>query len=121
MIPPIFTLLSADATVAAAVGSNPVRIYPFGQAPNPPGYPYITYGVITGTPQNKLDGTPDVDVLQVQVDVWGDSHDSTMDLAAAARDALEPHAHMTGMGPFQRDAETRSYRAVLTFDFFLNR
>lgn len=121
MIPPIVPLLTADAAVTALVGDDPFRIYPFDQAPLKTEYPYITYTVVSGTPQNKLDSVPSMDVMQVQMDVWGSEQAHTLDLAAAARDVLETHAHMTFIGNFSRDPQTRSYRVTMTFDYFNNR
>lgn len=121
MIPNIFPILSGSVPVTALVGSNPVRIFPFEEATEGVTYPYVTWTVITGTPANTLDKLPVIDYLSTQVDIWGKTSASALDVAAAVRDAIEPHAHMVGLGSMERDLETKSYRVRLDFDFFIER
>ena len=121
MIPPIVPLLAADATVTALLGSAPIRVYPFGEAPELQTYPYATWTVFSGNPQNQLGDVPDMDVIGTQVDIWGETASSALDVAAAIRDAIEPHAHMVGFGSTTREAETGHYRVRLEFDFFTER
>lgn len=121
MIPPIFQILSDDPAVTGFLGSNPLRIFPFSEAPENSLYPYATYTVIFGEPDNSLNDIPLIDKLNTQVDIWGSSAASVLDTAAAVRDALEPHAHMVGTGSMEREPETKSYRVRLEFDFFTER
>lgn len=121
MLPPVFQALKASAAVKAIVGTNPPRIYRHGQAPQDPTRPYITWFVVTGTPQNNLSTVPDIDALTVQVDCWHQTDGGVELLAAAARDACEPSAHMTQIGPNDYEAETKLYRIGLTFDWWLHR
>lgn len=121
MIPGLFQILSAAPAVTALLGSNPVRVYPFGQAPQLSEYPYATYTVFSGDPQNMMDKTPDFDNLGTTVDVWAKTAASAQAVAVAVRDAVEPHAHMVRIGNMTRDPETNSYRVSLDFDFFTER
>jgi len=121
MIPDIFPILAAASGVTALVGTNPVRVFPFAEAPQSSTLPYVTWAVFSGDPQNAMDSVPQVDVLGAQIDVWGATATSTLDVAAAVRDALEPHAHMVGIGNMSRDSETKTYRIRLDFDFFTER
>lgn len=121
MIPPLFAILKDNGAVTALLGENPLRVFPFDEAEEGVEYPYATYTVPTGEPQNTMDKIPQIDKLSTQVDVWGKTHASALDVAAAIRDALEPYAHMVGLGSMSRDPETKSYRVRLDFDFFTER
>jgi hypothetical protein len=125
MLPPIFQVLRNAANVTAIVGTSPSRIYRHGTAPQAAVAPYITWSVITGTPQNTLSELPMVDACVVQVDCWADNTGNGAaqieDLAVAVRAALEPVAHMTGFGPNGQDFETQRYRMMLQFDYWLDR
>lgn len=121
MIPPVFQLAAADVTVKGMLGTNPTRLYPFGQTPDAITYPYSTWQTITGLPENQLSGPPPCDRIGVQLDVWAKEADECFALSEALRDCLEPHAHMTFFGNTERDSPSRSYRQTLTFDFWLNR
>jgi hypothetical protein len=125
MLPPIFQILRAAPNVTALVGTNPARIYRHGAAPQATAAPYITWSVITGTPQNTLSELPKIDACVVQIDCWSDNTGTGAaqieDLAVAVRAALEPFAHMTGFGPNGRDFETQRYRIMLQFDYWLDR
>jgi len=121
MIPPIFNILSDNQTLTNLIGNSPVRAFPFGEAPPNVEYPYITWHVFSGLPENTLDRAPLLDVLSTQVDVWAKTLSSCLDVASLVRDALEPHAHMTGIGSQERDTDTRNYRVRLDFDFFTER
>lgn len=121
MLPPIYNTLRNSSAVLALVGS---RIYRHGNAPQGVIAPYITWTLITGTPENHLSGTPPVDRQTVQIDCWADADtgDKGVEaLATAVRDALEPSAHMTGQPVDQRETETRLWRIALQFDWWLDR
>lgn len=121
MIPPVFTILNADNAVKALLGSNPLRVFPWGEAPPDVQVPYATYGVFNANPQNTMDGVPQVDILGTQIDVWGKTVDSVKNCAVAIRNALETQAHMVGIDNSQRDPETKLFRSRMDFDFFTNR
>lgn len=125
MLPPIFALLKNATAVTALVGTNPVRVYRHGAAPQNVVAPYVTWSVITATPQNTLSEAPKADACTVQIDCWSDNTgtgDAAVEaLATAVRNAIEPHAHMTGFGPNVRDFETQRFRFTLQFDYWLSR
>ncbi len=115
MIPPVYALLTANMGVTSLIST---RIYPFGEAPQGVTYPYVTFKVITGDPQNTQDKPPQVDNLGTQIDIWAATGDTCLTVARAVRDALEPTAHMTSISDMDRDLETKSFRYRLDFDFF---
>lgn len=118
MMPPVFSLLKNNPTVFGIVAK---RIYPWGEAPQTVAYPYITYGVVNGQPQNTMDKVPQIDNLGTQIDIWAETGRECRELAEAVRDALETSAHMISITNMDRDLETKSYRYRLEFDFFTAR
>ena len=118
MIPPIFTLLSASSSVKALLGTSPLRVFPWGEAPQTTLKPYATYIVYSGQPENTQGETPEMDSLSTQVDVWAESVSSCVSVAEAVRDALEPYAHMTNFSSASPDEETGLFRQRMDFDFF---
>lgn len=121
MIPPVFDILKASTAVKALVGNNPVRVFPFGSAPQNVTRPYATYSVFNGQPENYLDQVPDIDNMGTQIDVWADSVSSCEAVSVAIRNALEPSAHMTSFSGNDRDPETRLFHCRMDFDFFEGR
>lgn len=119
MTPPVFTVLSAASTVTALVGSDPVRVFGFGDAPLEPTYPYVTWQTVGGAPAQMLAAVPLVDSHRVQIDCWGATQASVLAVAEAVRDAIEAAGHhMVGFGDTSRDPETKSYRFRMDFQFW---
>lgn len=121
MLPAIFPIIKDASAVTALIGTNPVRCYRHGSAPQGTERPYLTWYVVAGTPENTLSDTPRVDSYMVEVDAWSDDPTQVETLAAAVRDAIEPHAAMTSVAVNNRDAETLMYRIGLTFNFWRHR
>lgn len=118
MLPPVFQALKASSAVKNIVGSSPPRIYRHASAPQDTSSPYITWFVVTATPENNLSDPPPVDRIAVQVDCWHQTDAGVVALAEAARDAIEPVAHMVAMPVNLREPETKLYRIALQFDFW---
>ena len=118
MLPPVFQILSADAAVAALVGR---RIFRRGVAAQDVQRPYITWFLVTGTPENTLSETPTMDRMSVQIDIWATTDKGSEELATAVRDAMEPHGHMTGQPIDGRETLTKLWRIALEFDLFIPR
>jgi Protein of unknown function (DUF3168) len=118
MLPPIYDILSAAPAVSAIVGT---RIYPHGEAPQDVTRPYVTWFLVAGVPEDALDGAPDMDRSTVQIDCWHQTSAGVVQLASAARHAIEPHAHITNLFLNQREPETRLYRFALQLDYLLPR
>ncbi len=122
MLPPVFQTLKASAAVKAIVGTNPPRIYRHGAAPQDTEKPYITWTLAGATPENLLSGLPPIDAMIVQVDCWHTTDAGIELLAAAARDAIEPFAHLTGIPINQRElGGTKLFRISLQFDWWHHR
>lgn len=121
MLPPVFTTLKASNDVKNIVGTNPPRIYRHGQAPQDVTKPYITWHLVSDIPENHLSGTPPTDRATVQVDCWHTTDAGVESLAIAARDAVEPYAHMTGIVVNERETETKLFRLSMQFDWYVDR
>lgn len=121
MIPPLFEILNASVPVKLILGNKPLRVFPWGQAPQNVTIPYATYGVFNGNPENSLGEVPSIDRLGTQVDVWAKDTDSLLACSVAIRNAIEPHAHMISVDNFDRSPETGLYRCRMDFDFFTAR
>lgn len=124
-LPPIFQALKASSAVKAIVGTKPPRIYRHGSAPQGLTQPYITWQLVSGTPENNLSDPPPFDRQTVQVDCWYPKQpngDNGVELLAiAARDAIEIYVHMTSTILDVHEADTGLYRISMQFDWLLGR
>ena len=120
MLPLIYSWLKAAPAVTAILGAAP-KVYRHGSAPQGAVAPYVTWSVISDAPENNLSELPPVDRVTVQVDCYHTTDPGIEQLATAVRNAIEPHAHMTGMPINEREPETQLYRIALQFDCFLYR
>lgn len=118
MNPQLFPLLNASTAVRLLLGSNPLRVYPWGEAPAVPRKPYAAYGVYNGNPENYVSNVPDIDNKGTQIDIYAEDATKCAQCFTAIRDVLEPHAHMTSFSTPQRDPETQLYSARMEFDFW---
>lgn len=124
MLPPVYPAIKGATAVTALIG-NPPRCYRHGAAPQNVVAPYVTWAVVSGTPENNLSDPPPIDAYLVQVDCWSDNTgtgDTQVEaLARAVRDALEPKADMVSLDGDTRDYETQRYRITMTFKFWVHR
>lgn len=121
MFPPVFATLFASAPVKALLGSSPLRVYPFGEAPQDVAKPYAVYQTIVGTPENYLETRSDMDGFTVQIDIYGSTMTSTRNAASAIRAALEAVAYVTNLREPPRDAPTNNFRYSMDVDFLTSR
>lgn len=121
MYPPIYSIASADATVKFIFGTDPVRLFLFGDAYEDVTLPYAVWQTIGGSPENYIDKTPDIDSFLVQVDVYSVSAVTARSGAEALRDALESHAHITAWRGESFDKGTKRYRYSFDINFLTSR
>lgn len=121
--PSLFEILNENNNVKVLLGANPLRVFPWGEAPHSEKLlkPYATYGVYSGIPENFLGETPDIDNHGTQVDIYSTSGKNCENCFIAIRDAIEPYAHMTNFSLPIRDPATQLYSARLEFDFWESR
>ncbi len=121
MIAPVFTACYASEAVKNLLGDSPLRLYPFGMQDDNVIYPYAVWQNISGEPENYLAQRPDADSFTLQIDAYADTPDEVISVAAALRDAIEPHAYITRWGGQELDAETRRYRYSFDVDWIVPR
>ena len=121
MYPPVFKYAFASAQVKALLGSDPLRVYMFGMAPDGVTYPYAVWQVVGGAPENYINDLPDIDSFNVQVDVYATSAEQARQCAMALRDAFEPYAHVVSWRGESKDDETGSFRSGFDLDWWTNR
>jgi hypothetical protein len=121
MFPPLFQTCASDSTVQSMLGTNPTRLWPFGEADPTPVYPYAVWQVIAGAPENYLGEPPDVDSFGVQIDIYSKTAEEARAVALALRSAIEPVAYVTAFLGEIRDTITRSYRYSFSVDWIVPR
>lgn len=121
MYAPIFTTASASSAVKALIGTSPVRLYLFGEAPQGVAKPYAVWQTISGTPENYINQVPDIDSYTLQIDIYAATASSARAVAQALRDAIEPVAHIVRWGGESRDEATGNYRFSYDVDWFVKR
>jgi hypothetical protein len=125
MYPPIFSVCFASAAVKALLGTSPLRFYAFGSAPQPgePFYalPYAVWQSVSGFPENYINQIPDIDSHTLQVDAYSTTAAESRSIAAALRDAIEPHAHVVAWRGEEFENETKLYRYSFDVDWLVPR
>jgi len=121
MYPPVFALAAASPGVTALLGSNPVRLYLFGEAPQGVTKPYAVWQMVGGVPENYLGNVPDTDSFTAQIDVYADRASTARQVSQALRDAYEPAAYITNWNGESRDPDTNNYRISFDVDFIVLR
>lgn len=116
MLPPVSRTLFDDPSVASLIGK---RIYRHGSAPQGVQSPYVTWSAF-GVAENGLSGAC-ADVWRVQIDCWSDTDAGIEALAAAARAAMEPKAHLQSYDADERNEQTKRYRITMSFDWIASR
>src|SRR5690625_2126134 len=119
--PPLFSICRADSAVAELLGTNPVRLFMFGMAPQRVQRPYATWQVISGNPESYIAGRPDAENYIIQIDVWGNSASETREILSAIERAIELHCYVTRYGGESRDPETMSYRSSMDVSWITTR
>lgn len=121
MIAPIFSVCSANAAVTALLGTNPVRLFPFGEAPQNVAKPYAVWQVINGSPENYLNQHPDLEGYRLQVDVYAATGTSANAVKSALEAAIENFAHVVSYNGDGRDPATQNYRSSFDVLWLVNR
>lgn len=121
MFPPIFQVAAADPGVTALLGSGPVRLYPFGEAPEGVTLPYAVWQLVAGSPENYMSGRPDIDGFTLQIDVYAATGSSARAVGKALRDAIELNAYIVRWGGESRDNETNRYRLSFDCEWWVSR
>lgn len=121
MFPPVFSLAQGSTPVKAIFGTNPIRIYPFGEAPQGVMVTYAVWQSIGILPENYLRDNPDSDQMSCQIDVYGAGAKVVREGAQALRDLYQAHGYVTAMREWAKDEQTNLYRYQLDVDFWVYR
>lgn len=113
---PFFSLCANDPDVVDLFGNDPVRIYPFGEAPQGVTAPYATFQDVVGLPENYLAGRPDADTFTLQVNVYADTPEGLRLASEAIIKAIELRCTVTHGQRF-KDPDVRKYRVSFDADF----
>lgn len=110
--PKIFEMVSSDLDVRAVFGTNPVRVFPFGYAPQDIDKlgTYAVFQTISGIPNNTLACPPTIDDWTVQIDVYAKNAQLARTGASALIMVLQNEAYITSIRGETRDFETKRYR-----------
>lgn len=121
MTPPIFTAISNNAAVTNLLGTNPVRFFMFGMAPDNVQYPYAVWQVVSGSPENYLNNRPQIENHVIQIDVYSNSAATSRDILSKIECALEDKCHVVRYGGESRDPETKNYNSSMDVEWWVNR
>ena len=121
IFPPVFELASYSVAVRAHLGSDPIRLYAFGRAPQAKAYPYAVWQVVGGQPENFLGTLPDADRYVVQIDIYASSITEARTIAEALRDALQESAYVVAWRGESVDQETQKFRFGFDVEFITRR
>lgn len=121
MYPSFFATLAATPAVTAIFGSSPVRIYPHGEAPQGVALPYAVHQLVTGSPENYLATSADMDTYRIQFDVYADKPTPARNGASAIRTALESSAYLVSFNGDGRDPDTNHSRYSFDLEFMAAR
>jgi len=94
---PIAVLIAADATANGIMGG---RVYP-NVLKQETTYPAAAVTLVSNSPTNTKSQASDLDIITVQVDVYGETYTSAANAAAAIRTALDYQSgtvNLTGGG-----------------------
>lgn len=121
MTAPLFKRCATNADVTALLGTDPVRVFPFGLAPLNVMKPYAVWQVVGGTPENLLAGRPSIERQLLQIDVYADSAEQARTVLATIEHAIELECYVTRYSGESRDPDTQSYRSSMDVDWLVPR
>lgn len=121
MNPNLFQFVSSDLAVRAVLGEDPVRVFPFGAAPDKVRLPYAVWQTIAGAPENYIGDAPDLDSYLVQVDVYANTASQARNTAEKLRDAIQSYAHIVSWRGESKDSETNHFRYSFDVNFLTQR
>ena len=112
----LFQLIKQSPACTALLGTNPVRFFEFGTAPQLEQLPYATFQLINGTPFNKLSGPAEADQITYQIDAWAKTSGELKAVANAIREGIEHDGYITFFNS-GKDDESGLFRYTTRFQF----
>lgn len=117
MAAPVYSTLIASGAVTALVST---RVYE-DAAPQDVAKPYITFSYSGGLTNNYLGDLPGIDNLVVQIEITALTAASRAAIMAAVIAALDPVANMVSQPMTIWEFETKTYRLMLEYSFWVGR
>lgn len=118
MLTQFFDILNKSTEVRRLLGSNPLRVYPYGVKLNTiPRKPYVLYGVFNAVPYNYLASRSDMDLSGIQADIFSETSDNAASCFNAIRDAIEHKAYISSFSTADMDIEDGLYHIRMDIDF----
>lgn len=110
--PKLFETIRNYPGLAPHFGTDPVRLYTFGQAPQSTEHVYAVWQTVSGLPQRSLSCPVSVDQWTIQVDVYGRQAKSVRQAGSALVEAIEAqkNADISRFSGESRDRDDGSYR-----------
>lgn len=108
----LFALVKGSTACTDLIGSNPVRFFEFGSAPELQAKPYATFQHVTGTPYNTLNGPAAADHITTQIDVWAASSAECKAVSNAIRAAIDKNCYVTSWLGTSKEGDT--FRTIFT-------
>lgn len=84
----LFGRLAADQNVAALLSANGITRVFHNVAPQNVSFPYVTYQIISGSPEYSLDGQTTLFSNRIEVNIWAKNSKSVTDVNIAIRKSL---------------------------------
>lgn len=109
----LFPLVKAGTDL---LGTNPVRFFEFGTAPQLEKLPYATWQILSGEPVNFMSGPPTDEIVEAQIDLWAATAAECRTVSRAVRRALDPFITITHYLNGW-DEESQLFRTVIRCTF----
>ena len=117
----IYETCLADSAVTTIFGTNPLRVYGWGLAPQGVQRPYMVWQAVTGSPENNISESPDFDMTTIQVDVYADTAAKAKSGSKVIQNAIERVMNVVSLDGEDRDPVTNDYRVTFSVDWFVPR
>jgi hypothetical protein len=121
MFAPIFQICAAYPPLVAVLGDDPVRFWPFGEAPQNETRPYAVWQTMYGEPDNHLNQRPLLDRWGIQVDAYAKTASAARGVAEVIRDAIEDDCYVVSWNGEFKDVPTGLFRYSFTVEFMTTR
>jgi len=119
--PAIYSLLAANATVTAIFGTSPMRVYPYGTAPQNTVAPYAVWRIVGGNPENTLADVAELDTMQIQFDVFATTDTDANTATQALRDVIEETLYIISWLDQGKDYDTGLFAFGFTCEGVITR
>lgn len=113
IMPPIFLAASLSQEVTDLIGSDPMRLFMFGVAPQSENRPYAVWQIISGNPQNYLNQRPDSEGVTIQIDSYAQTASLSADILSSIERAIELNCHVTAYRGTSFESDTKLYRTAM--------